>query len=140
MEGFTLDTSGEVRGARLIEMPDGNWRSHWTWDDLPLFAQGYIRAAFESLQGLRDEMRALYGPHPIHTDMPLGFRHLAPETLAAMLKDCERLADLHNMVGATAETGRFVWDSRQRRLLVGFPPVTLYLGDGGLIYQQRGEA
>lgn len=69
-----------------------------------------------------------------------GFRHLAPETLAAMLKDCEAFvrschpsyADMARPVG-----GRNLWVGRQGGTYPAFPPLTLYLGDDGLIYQKE---
>lgn len=141
MTAFQLDTSGEV----FWPSPEGH---SLDWSDIAklphgLLAQGYIEAGFASMD--RDFMgeprfRAPWLDVPgVTAWLNVGFRDLAPATLAAMLKDCEaRLSQASPPYPNTREEGARTWEKRQagKLKLHGFPPVTLSIGDDGLIYQE----
>lgn len=139
MSEFRLDTSGEVRGSRLVEGPDGNWRSHWAWPDLSPFEQGYVEAKFASMERAPNGSPILRGTtsKQIGTAHFVGFSDLAPETLAAIRKDCAGLRKRHVIVSGVPEHerahGRGAWCNRQLGKTPGFPPRTLILSDDGLI-------
>ena len=134
MADFTLDTSGHVPvqyGSRFIG-------DRAFWPDLDPFTQGYVEALLSAASVKVGGSRL---------DIPFGFRHLAPETLATMMKDCAR-ATTHApprwhvpaWAGKTAEEGRKFYRDRQRGDFIVrglFPPLTLYLGDDGRVYQRE---
>lgn len=139
MTEFTLDTSGKVP-AYYVERRTGTV-SAWRWKDLDLFTQGYVEALFESLSvDLHTDWLDRVDPY-----RSPGFSDLARKTLAAILKDC---AEFQNpKLGApdwavfNVETGRDFWRDRQGQQLTRhssarFPPLTVYLGDDGLVLFQ----
>jgi hypothetical protein len=133
MGGFTLDTSGEV----LVQRASSGGPFAYTWSDLSPFEQGYIEAAKHAHRYLMGSGRAPGGY--VHVDW--GFRHLAPETLAAILKDCGDAlrmgsADYMRTEEHLQRAGAIFWRSRQRGGLKyrGHPPLTLSLGDDGKVY------
>lgn len=140
MSEFKLDTSGEVRATRLIEQPDGNWRSHWSWPDLSPFEQGYVEAMFASLhtEGGAYVLPTADGGEAV-TFFPK-FRDLAPETLARIREDCAGWMTLHTST-LVREQGADFWRARQSGEVYSyakpptedFPILTVYLGDDGLI-------
>lgn len=68
------------------------------------------------------------------------FRHLAPATLARILKDCEEFQAIRRELRAhDADNGAHFWEGRQQGAWRKFPPLTLYLGDDGLIRFEEGE-
>jgi hypothetical protein len=134
---FTLDTSGAV------DDPHG-WGLLY-WSDLTPFAQGYVEALFASLA------TPPFTGHPhlqregvCYGETIVGFSDLAPETLAAILKDCASFANIAEGLGAKAGAveGRRFWGGRQRRFpgvgnpawTTAFPPLTPYLDDDGRVY------
>jgi hypothetical protein len=118
MSDFTLDTSGEVA------CDEHGW-AH-VWSDLTPFQQGYVEAALRPREGLYYPLTSRFA----------GFSDLAPETLAAMLKDCEAWQrELRLASPATAASGAGFWEDRRRGLWRHFPPLTLYLGDDGKVLQ-----
>lgn len=139
MGQFILDTSGVVRF-------DGGTLGIISWDGVGqrggAFAQGYIEAALREFADGEGNIFQGNGRWA-------AFTSLAPETLAAMLKDCEADVEVGrrlNLAGNTedrtsAKAGRTFWDERQSGSLFDCPPVTLHLGDDGLIYlQAKGRA
>lgn len=128
MSAFTLDTSGGVR----IPHGDGSILVTWGMPHLSPFAQGYVEAALT--ERARTAIAAsLRNPR---------FDMLAPATLAAMLKDCEAFQALGHWVVFNVNTGKDFWLDRQSKQLTraagrAFPPLALYLGDDGLIYQRE---
>ncbi len=141
---FTLDTSGAVvmaaadhnyeAGAYRVcrrcgcepHPPAGEPRLI-RWSDLSPFAQGYVEGLFAAIE------------YPACQDtayLPKGFSDLAPETLAAILKDCE--AQEHRAVFKGPDAGRVAgdlfWILRQRGELAACPPLVPYLGDDGRVY------
>lgn len=60
------------------------------------------------------------------------FSDLAPETLARIMEDCERFADLHGNA-TTAQTAAIFWRNRQAGGYPSFPPLTPFLGDDGKV-------
>jgi hypothetical protein len=144
MSTFTLDTSGVVDHWRENRL--GVKVGPTYWSDLTPFEQGYIQAAFASAAIMRANERNPAEPlRPAYRDAR--FSDLAPETLAAILKDCEavekRVADrlLVNLSGAQ------FWEQRQRRFagicaedrgwgVAFFTAAALSLGDDGKIHQQ----
>jgi len=140
---FTLDASGEV----FWNSPEGH---SLEWSDLSPFVQGYIEAALRSQ--VRVDHTGQEQPFFLAIRSPgitrwrrVGFRHLAPDTLAAILKVCERAttndpprwqvpADSPKM----AEHGRYFWQDRQMGRHSDFPPLTLSLsGDGKVRMEAR---
>lgn len=131
---FTLDTSG------VVEFPhgpvlEGGLRRHRavTWSDLTPFAQGYFteqaRTLWESLDAdIREAME--------RGGFSLAFTDWAPETLAAILKDCEyRGPGISPGLAQTREGGAYFWERRNTPPgLRAFPPLTPYLGDDGCVY------
>jgi hypothetical protein len=129
--GFTLDTSGFVEGP-----PQGVRTKRFWWKDLTPFQQGYVEAALRPREGLYYPLTSRFA----------GFSDLAPETLAAMLKDCASFVNYVDGLGSSAlgarEGARF-WNGRNSGALgdgawaAAFPPVTLYLGDDGRVYARE---
>lgn len=109
-ETFSLDTSGHVAD------PIGAPIRVYFWTDLSPFVQGYTAPILEAVEA------------PFHK--------LAPETLAAILKDCEarELAEprAYNAAGQR-QMGAWFWRARQEGYLVASPPLQVYLGDDGLV-------
>ena len=105
MPEFVLDTAGEVHGEGAGGIP-----GYCIWADLDTFAQGYIEAMFFTDSG--DEEGQLGD---------LGFSDLAPDTLAAIIRDCAAFQEtrawadaLENYSGADETTaGRDFWYTRQ---------------------------
>lgn len=131
MSGFKLDTSGGVRVPDALLGEPRERSSEWRWSDLSPFAQGYIEAAFESVEW----------PDPAEGFGPSGtprFSDLAHATLAAMLEDCERWKCQFPRVGAQ-EDGMAFWVLRNAQFVrrSNFPPLTLYLADDGKIHQRE---
>lgn len=132
MTAFTLDTSGRVLAA-----PNAPHAAPaYCWSDLNAFRQGYVGAAL-------DEANATVWPDGRRIGaLDLGFRHLAPETLAAMVKDCERMMGFYASKPSQGE-GSLAWAYRQHGKFLQFPltadlkPVTLYLGDDGKVRQRE---
>jgi hypothetical protein len=168
MSGFTLDTSGTV-GERVTG--DMYRRGYalgplkgraLSWDDLTPFQQGCAKAALRSAQ------LAIWANPTKHGSFTrVGFRHLAPETLARIIADCERFAatfDMTRLAGRESDAGRAFWVTRNRIFggtvagsfydaewnaglegdhlaLVAktFPPLTPYFGDYGHVYLREGD-
>ena len=138
MSAFTLDTSGAVHG---VVASDGDLCAV-LWPDLTPFAQGYVEAMFTSLPGRWND-----GQPTIRVGLQLvqrvGFSDLAPETLAAIRKDCAdwQLA-VRGLIANTEGWGRSFYDQRQtgwkmwptRDFGDRFPPLTVSLGDDGKVY------
>lgn len=137
MAEFQLDTSGAV----IREPQPQGGPLYWHWFDLSPFAQGYVEAA---LRSLRDGDLGYLPWSTIKKDC--GFANLAPETLAAMLKDCEatplsrpyaHARTAHQIADARGAGARF-WELRQRgEFPKTFPPRALYLGNDGKVYQRE---
>lgn len=123
MSAFTLDTSGFVEGR-----PEGVRTKRFYWTDLDPFAQGYVEALLTAFWNT-----VLYATRI----KPRGFRDLAPETLAAILKDCAAQPGNDHLVCTTTrqhDNGVLFWRKRQRGEVEGFPPLTPYLGGDGKVY------
>lgn len=119
MSDFKIDTSGVVT-IPIGTPQSGEHRAFWAWDDLTPLQQGYVEAAFSAHE---------YFVEPAAG--PLGFRHLAPETLAAMRKDCERFRRQYVLPWYD---GAEFWSGRQAgEYAPYFPPVTLYLDADGKV-------
>ena len=131
---MALDTSGYVTvrgpvpaGYRLI--PHNDTVVVVDWASLPPFAQGYIEAFWEAVRELRRDAEDRV---QMNLD-DLGFRHLAPEALALILKDCAEAQRLWPNVTTTAAAGASLWHQRQMMALAEFGPVTPYLREDGKI-------
>jgi hypothetical protein len=128
---FELDTSGEV----FWPGPEGHSLG---WSDLSPFAQGYVEALFA------DKRCEDCPPTDYPTDRTRcapclrkkGFSDLHPDTLAAILRDCEAPAGLYVN---TVECGEAFWRDRQAGVFqrfndqTRFPPLTPYLDDTGRV-------
>lgn len=134
-----MDTSGFVEGP-----PAGVRTKRNYWPDLSLFEQGYVEALFKAL---RDKHSFRNQPLVREAISKYGFSDLAPETLAAILKDCAAFGQTWRMQepeGARPgpgfargeQGGRDFWMMRQRGALTDppFPPLILTIRDDGKIY------
>ncbi len=120
MTTFKLDTSGAIIPLNL----HGEQAPHLAaiWEDLDPFVQGYVEAL----------LRPAYEPG-VFIDA-FHFTDLAHETLARIKEDCERFTVLYGE-WPLPEHGRGFWIGRQKdKHSPEFEPLTLYLGDDGLIY------
>lgn len=128
---FTLDTRGGVI------VPGEGLDTFWRFDSLTPFAQGYVEAMFASsdLPLAWDEV----SPGCV-AERDAGFRHLAPASLSRIIGDCEAMLEVMRAAGSafpeTPKEGRIAWDDRQADNWIGhtFPPLTVSLGEDGLIY------
>lgn len=120
MSDFKLDTSGAV--------PVHGRLGVWTWPDLSPFEQGYAEAML-TLTG--DAAPGLW--HWCGAVRQAAFRWLAPETLARIREDCQRVLMSGRYYRPNApESGATFWARRQRGdYPVGYPALTVYLGDDG---------
>lgn len=136
MTGFTLDTSGSIEVGLSYE-PGYRF---FEWPDLSPFAQGYVKALFAEQAARADEEAQHLGQARL-----FGLSDLAPETLAAILKDCERARGLIKRNGnsryANDKAGGAAFHTdRQAGVIVQFPPLTPYLdNDGKVRLKSRGE-
>lgn len=148
---FQLDTSGTVAGYALTPADVCNTPSTIRWLDLDPFTQGYVEALFAGVWGATS-----INPHTRKcTQQPLRFSDLAPETLAAILKDCAEvqatMANLEPKVTNNRQRGMQFWAGRQfgfhmrwslhqMEMVRRFPPLTPYLGDDGKVHlKERGQ-
>lgn len=135
----SLDTSGSVRRpgfARPLR-----------WTDLDAFEQGYIEALFGSLPRLNSRMDGSGAEGPVLLTafgighrIGLGFSDLAPETLAAILRDCTRYEEQTGggppsepYWGMTKEMGAEFFRHRQFERWPDFPPLRVTLNDAGKV-------
>lgn len=140
MAGFTLDTAGGV----LVQLASSGGPFELHWSDLSPFERGYVEAMMEDAN---DEFVL-----PPFAFCPYGFSDLAPETLAAIRKDC---AALHFeitacVLGGDVARGRIAWEWRQRvegdprsplrALHDRFLPLTLHLSEDGKVRFAQSEA
>lgn len=142
---FQLDTTGAILLPQSsAENPFGKWASDATqWDDLSPFTQGYIEALFAELHQTPVVQECGRGGWNV------GFFDLAPETLARIIADCERMRQVFGWLGPKdadgapvewfQEEGRSAWKYRQNGDLPNFPPLTVQLGDDGkVLFAERG--
>lgn len=118
MPEFHLDTSGSVLNGTT-----GGEPKPIGWGYLDAFTQGYIEALFFTQQNDRGHGAA-------------SFSDLAPETLAAILRDCAAYPEVGLMFPEVARTndGHTFWEMRQAGGFSDFPPLTLYLGGDGKVH------
>ncbi len=127
MKTFTLDTSGAVPDVRGKAEHGARLYGDWHWSDLSPFAQGYIEAMLREVHIPRDGMGA-----PLDGGGEAGFSDLAPETLAAIMRDCEHVQDVSTY--GSSEDGDHFWKVRQSGLYPEtWPPFTPYLDDTGKV-------
>lgn len=153
---FTLDTSGYVNLDPRAVFPDWDVDEHGCvlrWDDIGALpygqlAQGCIKAAIKSLDAPPTRNVQRRGVYNLSggTYRALGFSDLAPATLARILQDCASFENIAVGLGLTKlgeREGRHFYAGRNNGTLQGafaaaFPPLTLRLGDDGLIYFGEG--
>jgi hypothetical protein len=132
---FQLDTSGIVPWC--AEYPDGV--VSYIWTDLDPFTQGALTAALEGgrpLIALRgDSQNPFRAPR---------FSDLAPSTLQRFIEDCaahEKAYPLQAHDPRRRNRGFNFWRNRQAGMWAksGWPPLTLYIGDDGLIYAREAD-
>lgn len=129
---LTLDTSGTVP----VQVTPAS-HQNVGWIDLDAFTQGYVEAAFAS--EYRDGKFAT-AMKARRRDMRLpGFSDLAPDTLAAMMADCEAFQTLYGEEGDGGADGEKFWKTRQLGWWreTGFTVTTLYLSEDGLIHHRE---
>lgn len=134
METTTLDTSGAVlidTGGRSTGGPPTY--AGVRWSDLSPFAQGYVEAMFMNLSTEPAE-HFFDDDYGVIEAMPMrfGFSDLAPESLAMILRDCERFAELFGEWPNHGH-GKHFWIGRQRNKHPHFPPLVPYLSDDGKV-------
>lgn len=134
---MSFDRSGVVRLPQTVP-PTGTWSRARTWEDLTPFAQGYVEALFTSLR------KGDIGHWPDALARKIGFKDLAPEALAMILRDCKNAEGWlcqGNMAARgliASEGGRF-WSERQRGEwmdkpeYVRYAPLRIYLNDAGKV-------
>lgn len=94
--------------------------------DLDPFTQGYVEALLSGWIKSGE-----FGDEGSDTFGSYDFSDLAPEALAAILRDCAAQGDNH----ASTESGKAFWAYRQAgKYPWAFPPLTPYLGDDGRVY------
>jgi len=97
------------------------------WDDLTLFTQGYIEAL---LCDGGDELS--YEDISGENRRQAGFSDLAPETLARIVEDCEKIGWLFP-VSPNRSGGWQAWAVRQTGKWLAFLPLTVQVGDDGKV-------
>lgn len=120
---FQLDTSGVVPF-------EGGTLGLISWEGVGqrggLFTQGYVEALLDAAA----DQFGLVVINAHHKETNPAFSDLARETLARIIEDCARAqAQGHG-------DGAWFWEYRQEANeapKAGFPPLTLYLGDDGLV-------
>lgn len=136
MTKSAFDTSGAVALRHVARTATA---THTYWENLDPFTQGYTEALFTSLILEGDRLACLPNANGHGHTIGLGFGDISPETLAMILKDCERMQarlqiDQNHAAGGAAWTLRQSrwksWGSLPRDL---FPPLTPYLGDDGKV-------
>lgn len=155
---FQLDTSGVVYA---VLRHDVHAHADMTWSDLTPFTQGYVEAMFTSLMETPKLAAWLAGMSAKKQGQPISnapfvsdasiapawragwrgdvaieprFSDLAPETLAAILKDCEA----NSSTDSTKRSGALFWRNRQEGAVPDFPPLTLTLSDDGeVVFQSK---
>jgi hypothetical protein len=132
MSTFQFDTSGVV--LMPIRVNGKPWTAPQSFDSLPRFAQGYIKAM--ALVGVP---RRIIGLGDFKAKVQFRFSDLAPETLARIADDCGRfVACGHKPFDPDRDDfdqGRDFWAERQRNgHHAEFPRLIPYLGDDGKVY------
>lgn len=125
MSDFKLNTSGDVI------VPSSHYVDEYMvvrFSDLSPFVQGYVEWVLRALHNAAD-----YDP-----DNELSrYDRLAPETLARIIEDCAYIlsASLYfsSDLDEPQSMGRKFWVHRQHDKIGTLPPLTVYLGDEGLV-------
>lgn len=132
-----LDTSGMVELYEFVRGASTNWSpGPIAWGGLDAFTQGYIEAmAADWSRVVSADPRTAARQPPFHW----GFSDVAPETLAAILKDCgahEVAYPLQARDPRRHNRGVNFWRNRQAGMWAnsGWPPLKPYLGDDGRVY------
>lgn len=143
MSAFVLDTSGTIHFATLFAKAHG-LLTFYRWSDLDAFTQGYVEAMFLTSGDPPGSFNGSENGEDDDLTAVRGFADLAPETLAAILKDCADYTsrpfgtkDITDLRPDSTAGGRF-WRKRQERFYDAFPPLTPYLGDDGRVYLREG--
>lgn len=131
-DAFALDTSGAV----MIPAPPGGFVKPTRWFHLDPFTQGYVEAM---LRELAERLDKIFTQQRLYGSDFAKFKLIAPEALAAILKDCAKFEGLNSGRRMTAVEGRKWWARRQTyskrmSLAASFPPLAPYLGDDGRVY------
>lgn len=138
--GVSLDTSGVVTITDVTTFCRPQLR-HDTlvyWSDLSPFEQGYTPGIFEAAARSRwPEICERYGVERALESWKPVFSDLAPETLAAIRKDCAAAHRQKPYITLTESDGGHFWRDRQKYTRnwfgPGFPPLTVTLGDDGKV-------
>lgn len=140
MADFTLDTSGAIYFATPYAKAHG-LKTFYRWPDLSLFTQGYVEAAHRWFcEHHQQTCRHLKSEGLESCDCRAGrwtrFDQIHPETIAAMMKDCELSQSMAGGPG-NHEAGEYFWHERQQGLELRFPPLTLFFDDEGKVRQTK---
>ncbi len=130
---FQLDTTGFVQRWVPAHGDRQGYAgpSRMGWPDLDAFTQGYV----EALKTSHPFAGAASG-ETSEDVLDWAFSDLAPETLARIIADCDGRLRQSGDFGAaqpTAVAGRSFWNNRQLNRRIGFPPLTVQLGDDGKV-------
>lgn len=138
---MTMTTQFNTSGVVMWTPPGACVARYMHWPDLDPFTQGYIEALFDEL-GSALHKRAAEKFYTLNWNAR--FSDLAGETVQRIIEDCERFAPkLH--IPADAQAGSWFWEWRQEgwlsatpdaraEMIRGFPRLTPYLGDDGMVY------
>lgn len=133
MTDFKLDTSGYVP---VPLSPESDNAECVVWQSLSPFAQGYMEAAAEALY----DALIVQGWSPEAAASAVAFSNWAPETLARIMEDCAKAADLRSVpfghvYNPNSAGGLCFWADRQAGCMRPFPPLTISLNnDGNVIF------
>lgn len=125
---FQLDTSGAVEMTVWDSYPVP---PKLRWSDLTPFAQGFVEGLFAS-GPVSDRERLSFVEHGY------GFKHLHPEALALILRDCAHDVRMGERIGsgedrASRKAGRKFWLERQTGNLFDAPPLHRFLSEDGRV-------
>jgi hypothetical protein len=133
-----FDTSGDV----YVEAGPHKGQI-FMWRNLSPFAQGYIEALFASIdRDFMGEPRFEVTAKPEGVGklfLNVGFSDLSPETLAAILRDCE-IAENEWSFLPGRDGGVELWKGRQQGAYIAWSILTPYLGDDGKVYLRAADA
>jgi hypothetical protein len=136
---FQFDTSSYVRmvPSDVKSTP----KDYLRWPDLSPFEQGYVEAMFAEVHHNYHWATGDFGAPDDYSAGP-AFRHLAPETLARIRKDCAAIGpySASKFYADSQRQGAHFWFDRNHvaehgeHYFAKLPPLAPYLGNDGKVY------